>query len=237
MTTSSLWPQLQSALGLVPDGIAGPKTLAALAPYLGFCPVSWKALQQKLLLSADGIPGPQTAAAVWKALSLLTDSPLSLLKEGKMAWPKENQVESFFGAPGEGLQLLELPYPMVLSWDKTQRVSKMTCHSLVAPSLKRLLAKTLAFYGESEIKRLFLDQFGGCFNNRTKVGGSTKSMHAYGIAVDLYPQGNDLKWNHQKAVFARPEYEAFWSFVEEEGALSLGRRYDYDWMHFQFTAA
>ena len=31
------------------------------------------------------------------------------------------------------------------------------------------------------------------------------------------------------------EYAAFWQFVEAEGAVSLGRARDYDWMHFQFA--
>ena len=38
-----------------------------------------------------------------------------------------------------------------------------------------------------------------------------------------------------EAVFSGPEYDAFWSIVEKEGAFSLGRERNYDWMHFQFA--
>ena len=66
-------------------------------------------------------------------------------------------------------------------------------------------------------------------------GAKTWSMHAYGIAVDLDPERNQLKWGRDKAVFARPEYVPFWNIVESEGATSLGRARNYDWMHFQFA--
>jgi hypothetical protein len=32
---------------------------------------------------------------------------------------------------------------------------------------------------------------------------------------------------------AKPAYEPFWKFVEEEGAVSLGRARNYDYQHFQ----
>jgi len=46
---------------------------------------------------------------------------------------------------------------------------------------------------------------------------------------------NQLKWDHTRASFARPEYEKWFHLWEEEGALSLGRARDYDWMHVQFA--
>lgn len=38
-----------------------------------------------------------------------------------------------------------------------------------------------------------------------------------------------------EAAFSGPEYDAFWSIVEGEGAFSLGRELGYDWMHIQFV--
>ena len=66
-------------------------------------------------------------------------------------------------------------------------------------------------------------------------GGSRKSTHAWGIAVDLDPENNRLRWGCDRALFARNEYKAFWEIVEDHGATSLGRSANYDWMHFQFA--
>jgi hypothetical protein len=60
-------------------------------------------------------------------------------------------------------------------------------------------------------------------------------MHSWGIAFDFDPDRNQLKWDHTRASFARPEYEKWFYLWEEEGAVSLGRARDYDWMHIQFA--
>lgn len=85
------------------------------------------------------------------------------------------------------------------------------------------------------IRELRLDVYGGCFNNRPIRGGSRPSLHAWGIAIDMDPERNTLYMSTPEAVFSGPEYDAFWSIVEKEGAFSLGRERNYDWMHFQFA--
>ena len=90
-------------------------------------------------------------------------------------------------------------------------------------------------YGMEKIREMGLDLYGGCFNNRSIIGGKATSMHAWGIAVDIDPDRNGLNIPAPKAVLSGPEYAAFWQFVEAEGAVSLGRSRDYDWMHFQFA--
>ena len=54
-------------------------------------------------------------------------------------------------------------------------------------------------------------------------------------AIDMDPERNTLYMSAPEAVFSGPEYDAFWSIVEKEGAFSLGRERNYDWMHFQFA--
>jgi len=44
---------------------------------------------------------------------------------------------------------------------------------------------------------------------------------------------NKLRWGKDKTQFAKPEYEQWWKFWEEEGWVSLGRLKNYDWMHAQ----
>ncbi len=85
------------------------------------------------------------------------------------------------------------------------------------------------------MQRLRLDLFGGCLNVRKMRGGSSYSMHSWGIAVDLDPIRNKFRWDSRRASFARKEYLPFWEIVENHGATSLGLERDFDWMHFQFA--
>ena len=73
------------------------------------------------------------------------------------------------------------------------------------------------------------------WNNRPVRGAGRPSLHAWGIAVDLDPLRNAMYMRAPEAAFSGPEYDAFWSIVEGEGAFSLGRELGYDWMHIQFV--
>lgn len=215
-----MWEEIQRYIGVTADGTPGPKTGHGIAEKIGLPSGDWKNIQRAVGVSADGIPGNNTARAIMLRLGI---------------WPKEKDVRTFFGNAGENLTIIDLPYPMRLAWSHGQTVSRITCHKYVAEPLKRILKNTLEHYGYERIVKLGLDLFGGCFNDRDKVGGTTKSMHAYGIAVDLDPDRNQLKWGRNKAAFAKSDYDAFWSYVEAEGGYSLGRKKNYDWMHFQFA--
>jgi hypothetical protein len=153
-----------------------------------------------------------------------------------MTWPTQAGVRQFYGEPGNPdctAGMVELAYPMRIAWDKDQIIRRFRCHKKVEAPLRRIFQKTLDTYGIAEIQKLGLDLFGGCYNLRQMRGGSAWSMHSWGIAVDLDPERNQLKWGRDRAVFARPEYEPFWQIVESEGLVSLGRVKNFDWMHFQ----
>ena len=99
---------------------------------------------------------------------------------------------------------------------------------------KKISDILLAEYGVEKLHELGIDRFGGCLNVRLKRGSAHSwSIHSWGVAVDLDPDRNQLRWSGTRASFARPEYDAFWKIVEGEGWTSLGRTRDYDWMHFQ----
>src|SRR5689334_3545605 len=124
---------------------------------------------------------------------------------------------------------------MRLAWDMSKVVTETQCHKKVVDAMRRIFEKVLAQYGQQGVIDLRLNRYGGCFEKRKVRGGTRWSMHSYGIAMDLDPDRNQLKWNRTKASFAGKEYEPFWKIVEGEGAISLGRERDYDWMHFQFA--
>lgn len=162
-----------------------------------------------------------------------TEPSLEAVSHLPSMWPRERDVRSYYGDPGENQVTLKLPYPMKLAWALETKVSKLQCHTKVSASLGRIFQATLDHYGQEAISELHLDHFGGCLNVRKKKGGNSYSMHSWGVAVDLDPSRNQLRWGRDRASLADPEYNQFWVIVESEGWVSLGRERNFDWMHFQ----
>lgn len=150
-------------------------------------------------------------------------------------WPKQSECTRYFGPVGENQASVQLPYKMKIAWDLKSTITQFSCNRKVVAPLTEVFTKTLEVYGQDKISQLGLDLFGGCLNVRKMRGGSSWSMHSWGIAVDLDPDRNQLQWGRDRARFARPEYEQFWQIVEATGATSLGRARNYDWMHFQYA--
>jgi len=143
-----------------------------------------------------------------------------------------------FGKPnqqGSYLTTIQLPFPLVLSWDKKVKVNKMRCHKLVAKDFLNALTEILECYGYEKIKELGIDLFGGCFAFRSMRGGSDYSRHSWGIAIDLDPERNQLRETSKTARFARPEYKDMIDIFYKHGFVSLGREKNYDWMHFEHS--
>lgn len=208
---------LQSAGYKIPyvDGAFGPITEKETLKF-----------QTKNGLKPDGVVGEKT----WSFITTVSNNtPLS------QKWPKQDYTSmvNFYGPVGENQTSLDLPYKLKLAWDLNTSLSKITCHQKVTKSLYTIFEKTLKTYGEKDIQKLKLDIFGGCLNVRKKRGGSSWSIHSWGAAVDLDPDNNQLKWGRDKASFAKKEYEEFWKIVEEQGWVSLGRKCNMDYMHFQ----
>lgn len=177
-------------------------------------------------LKPDGVVGEKTWAFI---TNVSNNTPLS------NRWPKQDYTSmvNFYGPVGENQTSLELPYKLKLAWNLNTSLSRITCNQKITKSLYTIFEKTLKTYGEKEIQRLKLDVFGGCLNVRKMRGGSSWSIHSWGAAIDLDPDNNQLKWGKDRASFAAKEYIEFWKIVESEGWVSLGRKRNYDWMHFQ----
>ncbi|MCB2067091.1 MAG: M15 family metallopeptidase, partial [Erythrobacter sp.] len=148
-------------------------------------------------------------------------------------WPRQKDVLVYYGKPGANQTMLASPYPMKLAWDNSKVINKFSVHEKVHDSMARVLKRALDHYGLAEIQRLNLDQWGGCLNVRKMRGGNNYSMHSWGIAIDIDPSNNQLRWGSDRAHMARKDRLPFVKLWEEEGWLSLGRERNYDWMHFQ----
>mgnify|MGYP000232690744 CR=1 FL=1 len=201
---------------------------------LGFGPVD---------VDGDLVPRPRAAHA--EATAAQTGKEPRFKRPGTRViqatdWPvnSERDINAFYG-PAGGPKCTAgkviLPFSFRIAWDLEKSVSRFSCHIKVVGPMTAIFFDAAAHYGEAEFRRLGLDLFGGCFNNRAIRGGTRKSTHARGIAVDLDPANNRLRWGRDRASFARPEYVPFWNIVEGYGATSLGRAANFDWMHFQFA--
>lgn len=244
------------------DGILGNKSMAAIDSLLvNSSAVDWwdwadprrvVAAKQIVFEDAkiptgkiDGLEGEQTryAESVWDAQQLGSNAPAiwreaekPVGKEVPNPWPKQKEAEKFFGKPGSGMVLMEMPFPLRLAWDPKTLVMRVSVHEKCRAAFAEVWKQTLLQYGYEELRRLRLDMFGGCLNVRKMRGGSEWSMHAFGAAWDIDPDRNQLKWGKDKASLDGPEYKKFWAIVEKQGGLSLGKWKNYDWMHFQWTS-
>lgn len=153
-------------------------------------------------------------------------------------WPSQKGMAAFFGKAGEPLCTagkVILPIPFRVAWNLNQKVKSFNCHEKVADAFTTIFGEAVKHYGEKEFAKLGLDLYGGCFNYRPMRGGASLSTHAYGIAYDADPERNQLRWGKDRAELAKAVYDPFWAIVEAQGAISLGRARNYDWMHFQFA--
>lgn len=252
---------VQRQIGTKDDGIVGFKTISRLNSNIRLVLKikkhwSWKrkmiAFIQFLAIAQgieagkiDGYFGPQTQYAFeqliflekygkspkyWRSDAVAQPTSTSANPHG---FPGYDQIVDFYGQPGTNLITIPAPYPLKLAWDITTTVQKITCHKKVSKSLTGVLEALKDHYGIDQLQDLRLDLYGGCFNRRKMRGGSKPSTHSWGVAIDLDPGRNRLKWNHTQAHFARPEYQFLLEAFSKEGWISLGQAKDYDWMHFQ----
>jgi hypothetical protein len=197
----------------------------------------------------DGLVGPQTRYAfevfdgrkvdnksveTWRDVE---DQRRTRVKppEAARAWPHERDVLKFYGPIGANQAKLQFPYPVKIAWDLKKSTRYTSCHEKVHDAAARIFDRVLDHYGLEKISLLKLDTFGGCLDVRKKRGGTSWSMHSWGIAFDFDPDRNQLNWGRDRAAFARPEYEMWFKLWEEEGAISLGLAHNYDSMHTQFA--
>lgn len=228
---------------------AGRKLLAAMGPGLTSYTPAWSAgrvrigVEQAIIRSTgydlgkiDGIAGVRTQIGLerWQDHITFAKPPLAEAVLGQPTlWPRQAELQRFYGDPGKNQTLLVSPYPLYLDWELTQKVSKFSIHEKVHDSALRVMGRVLDHYGPEEIHRLGLDQFGGCLNVRKMRNGSAWSTHAWGIAIDWDADRNSLRETSRTARMAQPEYARFLDLWEEEGWISLGRARNFDWMHVQ----
>ena len=168
-----------------------------------------------------------------------------------MTWPHEiqTQLEAFYGQfqlgangkptetwKAKNLTTFIAPYPLTLSWDLTKTATRVTCHKVVAGSLKTILQNILAHYGSlAEVRKARMHLYGGCYDFRNIAGSDTLSLHSYGAAIDLDPKNNGRGIEYQDGIGMMPR--AVVDIFEAQG-WKWGGNFSTtpDCMHFQATS-
>ncbi len=186
-------------------------------------------------LTVDGIAGANTLRELFHAP--MVDRQTDTHKPSNTKYPHDDtqSLRDFYGNVGKNQTKILLPYKMEIAWAPGKYITHMTCHKKIAKSMQGIFEDTRDFYGEKYLKEIRLNQYGGCLNVRKIRGGNRYSTHSWGIAVDIDPSHNRLRWHTPRASLSAGVYDGFWQIVENHGATSLGRYKDYDWMHFQFA--
>lgn len=176
-------------------------------------------LQKRIGVDPDGFWGPKSVAACKRHLQGMMPKP------NPWPGPSDAAMRRFYGSPGAGIVSLNVD-GLGVQYDG-KPVSSISCHSKVADSLHRVL-QALSQSPHAWILR----HYAGCYNNRKMRGGSRLSKHAWGAAIDLWPEKNSLKaaWPIQASM----PIEVMEAFARE-GWCPAGAMWGWDAMHFQST--
>lgn len=115
---------------------------------------------------------------------------------------------------------------LVTEWD-LRPVTSIFCHRAIAATLPALLAAWRAAFTEHDWRRQGLHLWSGCYHNRLKRGGSTPSVHAYGLAFDQNAAGNPFR--HKVTTFDPLVFD----IARQFGFFSGWQAWGHDAMHWQ----
>lgn len=148
---------------------------------------------------------------------------------------RQKAVVETYGEPGDTSKhaTVAVPDGFNLQYEGKKVFNIKGVHQDVADGLHTALTEIKDEYGSDKIKRLGINVYAGVYNKRPKRGGTTFSLHSWGIAIDLLPNLNKLNQRAPDANFSRKEYERMVEIFENNGWYSLGKSQNYDWMHFQ----
>ena len=137
-------------------------------------------------LVVDGVWGPKSDQACKRYIMSLMPYP--------SPWPKSDyqSLTGFYGEAGDedNLVRIEFPYPMFYDG---KRVTSTRVHKKCAASLLRVLNRIKDLIPSNPDIKDEAEDFGGIFNNRNKRGGASKSLHAWGAAIDLDADDNTFR--------------------------------------------
>jgi hypothetical protein len=120
-------------------------------------------------------------------------------------WPLQKDCNAFYGNPGnfqaqwqvwEAANLVDVPCPwkiFFIDGKLVQPVPAIRIHKLCADALKAALGNIWDAVGhdQSAIETLHYHHYSGSYNQRPMRGGTARSMHGFGAAIDWDAEENE----------------------------------------------
>lgn len=185
--------------------------------------------KERIGATPDGFWGPKSIAACQKHLKAMMPS--------HRPFPKQSQVESFYGPHGvpggktPPQKAIKLPFSI---YYEGKEVKTLHPHEKCADSLLSVFERLAKAYGTTaEREEAGILIYDGLYNPLKMRGASgVWSMHSWTIAIDLNAnrKGNKVHWP-TNATMPIEMMECF----AQEGWLSAGAFWSRDAMHFQAT--
>jgi lysozyme family protein len=180
------------------------------------------AFQKSAGLKQDGIVGQNTMNALNKRI-IPKGIPSNNTKD----------IIKAYGKPGDTKMLSRciVPFDLRIAWNKNQKIKSFSCNKNVKDSLEKCYKEIYRQHTKEEIMDLGLDLFGGCVNYRKMRGGSSLSLHSWGIAIDINPSLFAFRSKTASRVMNSNKYKKFRNIMESEGWHNLS----YDRMHWELV--
>jgi len=139
---------------------------------------------------------------------------------------KYKDVVKEYGEHGTSrLVSMRFPFKMFLSWDIETEIQSAAVHYSIKDELEEVFNDIKGYYTEDFIKENYLNEWGGCFNDRYSRSSNRWSVHSWGLAVDYLPSLG------QFGVPARTPYQVVEAFLDH--GFLWGGNWSYpDGMHF-----
>lgn len=200
--------------------------------------------------TGSGIGAFSTAGASQEMLDKYINKPIQFSPQNYPPLQKISLGElqgdgSIFGRHGGKMVTVPVPdnYPLHYGSLSGKRITKISCHPLIAERVKCVLNDIINHYG-ADIMAVApgICIYDGSFNDRPMVGSSKWSSHAYGVAFDFDQHNNALKTHAPQARLSQAIYKPFWEIWYYHGFYSQGIETDIkktrrgtssDWMHIQ----
>ncbi len=200
------------------DEWGGPATQTAFRAMLGLDRVP----APPILVPEPDLSGMPKPAALYK---LPSEAPSELNAFYGVASGSPDYLD-WFSFPHESTRLYTRTGTLLVDRVGDDRVDHK-CHKFLVGRLQAALAEIYVTLGRVEFERQGWHIYGGCHDYRKKRGGSSLSIHSWGIGIDINP--NENAYASTKTTFS----DVAINIMEKWGFLSGFRAWGKDAMHFQ----